>query len=72
MLARLRRFLARLGGGSLQRGDHAHESKRPVENTDAIAASGPGPRDTDPTGNLGGYSFPPNYVPPADEGRPRH
>jgi hypothetical protein len=70
MLARLRRFLAQLGGGSLQRGDHGSESKQPVENTDAMAVSGM--RDVDPSGSLGGYSFPPNYVPPADEGRPRH
>jgi hypothetical protein len=46
------------------------ESKQPVENTDAMAVSGV--RDVDPSGSLGGYSFPPNYVPPADEGRPRH
>jgi hypothetical protein len=70
MIARLRRFFARLGGGSLQRGDHGTESKQPVENTDALSASGM--RDVDPSGGLGGYSFPPNYVPPADEGRPRH
>ncbi|HET7855061.1 MAG TPA: hypothetical protein VFL41_01245 [Gaiellaceae bacterium] len=70
MLSRLKRLLAQLGGGSLQRGDHASESKQSVENTDAMAAGGL--RDVDPSGQLGGYSFPPNYVPPADEGRPRH
>jgi hypothetical protein len=68
MLARLKRFFAQFGG-SMQRGDNGSESKQPVENTDAMAVSGM--RDVDPSGNLGGYSFPPNYVPPADEGRPR-
>jgi hypothetical protein len=57
MIARLKRFFARLGG-SLWRRDHASESNQPVENTDAVS--------------IGDYSFPPNYVPPADEGRPRH
>jgi hypothetical protein len=69
MLARLKRLFAQFGG-SMQRGDHGSESKQPVENTDALSASGM--RDVDPSGQLGGYSFPPNYVPPADEGRPRH
>jgi hypothetical protein len=69
MLARLRRFFAQLGG-SMQRSDHRSDSKQAVENTDAMAVSGM--RDVDPSGNLGGYSFSPNYVPPADEGRPRH
>jgi hypothetical protein len=54
----------------MQRGDHGSDSSRVVENTDALSASGM--RDVDPSGGLGGYSFPPNYVPPADEGRPRH
>ncbi len=62
------RLLERLRVRSLQRGDFG--SRQPVENTDAMAVSGM--RDVDPSGNLGGYSFPPNYVPPTDEGRPRH
>jgi hypothetical protein len=57
MLARLKRLFVRLGG-SLWRGDHAPESKQPVENTDVVS--------------LGDYTFPPNYVPPVDEGRPKH
>jgi len=40
-----------------------------VENTDALVAATF--RSKDPTGGMG-PSFPPNYVPPADEGRPRH
>jgi hypothetical protein len=68
MLSRLKRFFTRFSG-SMQRGDHRSDSKQPVENTDAMAASGM--RDVDPSGQLGGYSFPPNYVPPTDEGRPR-
>ena len=67
MFARLKAFLARQEGGSLQRGDLGGE-KGGVENTDAMSASGM--RDVDPSGGLGGYSFPPNYVPPTDEGRP--
>jgi len=65
----IRRFFARMGGGSLERGDYAG-SRQGIENTDAMAAAGT--RDSDPGGELGAYNFPPKYVPPVDEGRPRH
>jgi hypothetical protein len=70
MLTRLKRFFGRLQAKSLQRSDYGTESKQPVENTDALAASGM--RDADPSGGMGANTFPPTYVPPADEGRPRH
>jgi hypothetical protein len=69
MFSSLRAFLARLRGGSMQRGDLGGKQGG-VENTDAMTVSGM--RDSDPSGQLGAYSFPPNYVPPADEGRPPH
>jgi hypothetical protein len=69
MIATLKAFLSRLRGGSLQRGDLGGQNGG-VENTDAMSVSGM--RDSDPSGQLGSYSFPPNYVPPVDEGRPRH
>ena len=61
-------FLRKIRFRSLQRGDFTHESKQPIENTDAWTAAAP--RSKDPTGV--GPSFPPDYVPPADDGRPRH
>jgi hypothetical protein len=45
------------------------EGERPIDNVDAWG-SGVGTRD-----GMGGNmpaTFPPNYVPPVDEGRPRH
>jgi hypothetical protein len=64
----LKRLVARLRPGSLERGDRTDAPRRSVENTDALTAA----RDQhfDPFGSHGGA--PPNYVPPADEGRPRH
>jgi hypothetical protein len=70
MFPRLQRFFGRMRGGSLLRDRSAHDSRQTIENTDAMSASGM--RDVDPQGGLGGYSFPPKYVPPVDEGRPRH
>jgi hypothetical protein len=47
------------------------EGERPVDNVDAWAA-GAANKGADPAlGNVPA-TFPPNYVPPADEGRPRH
>jgi hypothetical protein len=69
MLSRLKALLGRITFPSLQRGDYTTESRQPIENTDALAAAGE--RASDPTGGPG-WDFPPNYVPPADEGRPRH
>jgi hypothetical protein len=70
MLSRLRRFFGRMRGSTLLRDSSAADSRQTIENTDAMSASGM--RDVDPDGGLGGYSFPPKYVPPVDEGRPRH
>lgn len=69
MISRFKRLVARFRFPSLQRADFGAESKQPVENTDALAAAGA--RSRDPVGGLG-PSFPPNYVLPADDGRPRH
>jgi len=69
MIHRLKKFLDRFRGSSLQRRDFAAESKPPIENTDALTAAAS--RQRDPVGGTG-PSFPPDYVPPADEGRPRH
>ena len=65
LIERFQRFSLR----SLYRGDHAVESERSVENTDALAATGG--RNLDPQQAGGHASFPPNYVKP-DDGRPRH
>jgi hypothetical protein len=46
------------------------EGARPVDNIDAHAA-GLGTQGMDPMGGSPGTA-PPNYVPPVDEGRPRH
>lgn len=68
MASRLRRFLARFRGSSLLRGDHISGADRPVENTDALAATRP--QMADPAIG-GGHTFPPGYVKSYDEGRPR-
>ena len=69
MMHRLKKFLDRFRESSLQRRDFAVESKPPIENTDALTAAAS--RQRDPIGGMG-PQFPPDYVPPADEGRPRH
>jgi hypothetical protein len=69
VISRLKGLVARFRFPSLLREDFGVESKQPVENTDALAAAGM--RRADPSGFVGN-SIPPNYVPPADEGRPRH
>ena len=63
LLAKLKRF--RLRG--FDRSDQLPPGRRTVENDDA------GARTINPNPLAGGPAqFPPNYVPPADEGRPRH
>ena len=69
MFARLRRLLGSTRGSTLLRSDYARESKQLVENTDAMASMIQG--RTDPSG-VTTASFPPDYVRPVDEGRPRH
>jgi len=66
MLRAMRSLWKKLTGSSLQRNDFAIESRQQVENHDAVAAR----FDIDPQSD-GGADFPPNYVRPVDEGRPR-
>ena len=61
---KLRELLKRIRPKPLQ-----GEGERPIDNVDAMA-SGFGTKDSS-GGNMPA-TFPPNYVPPADEGRPRH
>ena len=69
MIARLKGILGRIRFPSLQRGDFTRESKQPIENTDALTLSGM--RRTEAIG-MTTPSAPPGWVPPTDEGRPRH
>ena len=66
MFRALRSLWNKLGGSSLQRSDFSTDSKQRMENYDAVSAR----VDADPQSDSGA-SFPPNYVRPADEGRPR-
>ena len=66
MLERVQSFWRKLTGSSLQRSDYSTESRQHLENYDAVAARYDHDGQSD-----GGYDFPPNYVRPADEGRPR-
>ena len=59
----LRDFLRRFRLESVQAG----EGKRGIDNVDATAGAGQSHR-----GASGPVTFPPNYVPPVDEGRPPH
>jgi hypothetical protein len=47
------------------------EGERPVDNIDGWA-SGTAAKAIDPSGGNIAPAYPPNYVPPVDEGRPRH
>ena len=69
-MGRILRRLRQLRLGSLNRGDHAVETERSVENTDAFVAAHR-VAGTDTYGVTGNASFPPNYV-RQDDGRPRH
>ena len=66
----LRALKERLRIGSLERGDFADARDRPVENVDAGAAATPFTADVSQT-DQGGFDYPPGYVKPYDEGRPR-
>jgi hypothetical protein len=68
-VGRILRRLKQLRLSSFNRGDHAVESERSVENTDALAATGG--MGLDPQSGMGHPSFPPGYVRP-DDGRPQH
>jgi hypothetical protein len=62
----LRNFLRRFRLKSVQAG----EGQRSIDNIDAMASMAQ--TRVDPSGTGAPATFPPNYVPPADEGRPRH
>ena len=68
-MGRILRRLKQLRLSSFDRGDHAVESKRSVENTDALAATGG--MGLDPQSGMGHPGFPPGYV-KQDDGRPQH
>jgi hypothetical protein len=67
-MGRILRRLRQLSFRSLDRGDHPAGSVRPVDNTDAGAASFAAHPKSGASGESG---FPPGYVKP-DDGRPRH
>jgi hypothetical protein len=69
-MGRILRRLKQLRFPPFDRGDHAVESERSVENPDALAATGG--RGYDAQGGTLHAGAPPGYVPKADEGRPRH
>ncbi len=67
-MGRILRRLKQLRPRSFDRGDHAVESERGVENVDALAATGG--RVSDPSATPI-HGAPPGYV-KTDDGRPRH
>jgi hypothetical protein len=72
VVGRIFRRLTQLRLGSLNRGDYAVETERPVENAEAGAAAASAHRGTDlDSVGIAGASYPPNYV-RQDDGRPRH
>lgn len=71
MFRAVRSVWRKLSGSSLQRSDFSTESRQQVENYDAVAAAAARFGDIDPQGSDGRADFPPNYVRPVDEGRPR-
>jgi hypothetical protein len=68
VVGRILRKLKQVKFRSFYRSDHSAESGQPVENTDALAATGG--RQSDPN-VLPQHGAPPGYVKP-DDGRPRH
>jgi hypothetical protein len=68
-VGKILRRLKQLRLSSFNRSNHAVESERSVENTDALAATGG--RGPDPQSGTGHSGFPPGYLKP-DEGRPLH
>ncbi len=65
----LRALKGRLRIGSLERGDFSRVRARPVENIDAGAAANSNQAELSQSDGPSGY--PPGYVKPHDEGRPR-
>jgi hypothetical protein len=70
VVRRILRKLKQVKFRSFYRSDHSAESAKQVENTDALAATGG--REGEASNVSPHINVPPNYVPPADEGRPRH
>jgi hypothetical protein len=68
-MGRILRRLKQLRLPSFDRGDHAIDSERSVENTDALAATSG--RGSDPGKAAIHQGAPPNWIKP-DDGRPRH
>jgi hypothetical protein len=69
-VGRILRKLKQMRFRSFYRSDHTVESGQLIENTDALAATGG--REGEASNVAPHLNAPPNYVPPADEGRPRH
>jgi hypothetical protein len=66
-MGRIIRRLKRFRLPAFDRSDQLPSGARTVENTDAGAHTiNPNPMQSGPA------QFPPDYVPPVDEGRPRH
>jgi hypothetical protein len=70
VVGRILRKLNQVRFRSFNRSDNSVESRRQVENTDALASTGG--REGEASSVAAQINAPPNYVPPVDEGRPRH
>jgi hypothetical protein len=70
-MGRIIRRLKQLRLAPFDRGDRGSDLAPRVENPDALAASG-GRGGQDSSGVNAHAGAPPGYVPPVDEGRPRH
>ena len=68
-MGRIIRRLKQLRLRPFDRGDYTVDGERRVENTDALGAAR---GNQSPQGGSIPSGYPPGYVPPADEGRPRH
>ena len=69
MRVALLRKLKRIALTPFDRGDHAADGQRRVENTDSLAARGG--REGGPSSSIPTHGAPPGYV-KQDDGRPRH
>jgi len=68
-MCRIIRRLKQLRFHPFDRGDYSMDGERRLENTDALGAAR---GNQSPQGGSVPSGYPPGYVPPADEGRPRH
>jgi hypothetical protein len=69
-VGRILRKLKHVRLRSFYRSDNSAESGQQVESIDALAATGG--REGEASNVSPHINAPPNYVPPVDEGRPRH